>query len=116
MEGLGHLAKKCISSFAEEKHFGKPDDILEGLADVHDEIPDKDNSSSYSSINVPEPETANGWRNTTTLKFLPEEKSIEPLISKLTSNPEEHVPVYVCDLKGLESIIQQTGEGGSVVK
>ena len=36
-----------------------PYDIFEGLADVHDQVPYEDHSSSHSTINVPKPEAGN---------------------------------------------------------
>ena len=44
--------------FTEEKILS-PYDIFEGLADVHDQVPYEDHSSSHSTINVPKPEAGN---------------------------------------------------------
>ena len=35
----------------------EPDDIFEGLSDVHDQVPYEDHSPPHCTINVPEPET-----------------------------------------------------------
>ena len=47
----------------EEEEGEEPDDVLEGLADVHGQVPDEDHPPAHRAVNVPEPETENNCCN-----------------------------------------------------
>ena len=57
-EGL-HMIDIVIHHHNHHHYQFKPDDIFEGLSNVHDQVPYEDDPSSHSTINVPKPETEN---------------------------------------------------------